>query len=123
MKLRSGFVSNSSSSSFMIYGIEVPVGVFEKTSGFSDNDEDTGDALYNFIEKFCNDYGLTFVSTEGDTYYVGLGEMWEESEGGGVRILDLDIENPIPNHNILIAAKELSIIRPELKIFYGTINH
>lgn len=68
MKIRSGFVSNSSSSSFCILGVEVDSDTFEKVDAIPYNERTT---------ETLN--GETSISYEGQ-YYVGYdpGKMKED---------------------------------------------
>lgn len=74
MKIRNGFVSNSSTSSFCIYGI------FEDDSFFSEKliekglltEDDDGEALLEAMEKIANDNSLT-LETIGDSSMTALG--------------------------------------------------
>jgi hypothetical protein len=81
MKLRIGFVSNSSSSSFAIYGLELDGEQLAKLLGVN-VDEDDYD-LYDLIhgEDGCDEKGtvgydlekagLSEYNIEGDVYYIG----------------------------------------------------
>lgn len=68
MKVRTGFVSNSSTSSFCIYGTKVDCGAIKER-----HEEEDFDA-YEYLESRASDLGLEFHSICGYHYYVG--ESW-----------------------------------------------
>jgi len=71
MKIRNGFVSNSSSSSFLIYGISEYTMPEKEQEDENDEDYDScddDDAIYELAGKA----GLEYHSIEGcDGYYIG----------------------------------------------------
>ena len=74
MKTRNGFVSNSSTSSFVIYGIKV--------EGFYDLEEMgiklDPDEQWEGLEQLCDDNNLEFIPDDEDGgFYIGL----DPSEG------------------------------------------
>jgi hypothetical protein len=78
MKIRTGFVSNSSSSSFLIYGIYGDSEELLKDSPrIEDEDEDEDgnnwDGLYDKLDALLNDTGLEchFVTYDDGSVYVG----------------------------------------------------
>jgi hypothetical protein len=78
-KVRAGFDSNSSSSSFLIYGTHIERGevqeLFEKLFPEEkiDDDEDEDD-VYEMIEKISEKVGIDYTSGYEDYY---LGESWD----------------------------------------------
>ena len=69
MKIRSGFVSNSSSSSFMIYGVYLEDSDIIKLLNLS---EDESDDMYETVEKALENSDLEFHSPYGDNgFYIG----------------------------------------------------
>ena len=74
MKLRNGFVSNSSTTSFTIFGISFDPGELGIDEDATNADgelilEDLDDELYNLIDNMNDD--LSIYSCYGETYYVG----------------------------------------------------
>lgn len=76
-KVRAGFVSNSSSSSFLIYGTHIERGevqeLFAKLFPDEKIDEDDDD-VYELIEKISEKVGINYTSGYEDYY---LGESWD----------------------------------------------
>jgi hypothetical protein len=80
MKIRTGFVSNSSTSSFCIYGICIEgtsaselATMFNLKHDFYDEDEDDEDSNYDVQEQInekCEKVGLCFNNVD-DTIYIG----------------------------------------------------
>lgn len=69
MKIRQGFVSNSSTTSFCIYGswVDVPRVVEDPNDEDSDYLED-----YEVLDDICSKHGLSYSSIDSN-YAVGLG--------------------------------------------------
>ena len=72
MKIRTGFVSNSSSSSFLIWGVRVDSGEFTKFSAETEDEEDEEnedpDALYNSVDENGD---LMRTAYDNDEVYCG----------------------------------------------------
>ena len=83
MKIRSGFVSNSSTSSFLIYGVAVESSKLKellderaKSSGAVEEDEDMESddehfCLSTILEKICDKVDFEFHFPTDDTWYIG----------------------------------------------------
>ena len=76
MKVRNGFVSNSSSSSFMIYGVcledeELRTRLAAPLTESEDDDEYYGDDVYELTEKLSEETGLEVHINEGYNW-IGL---------------------------------------------------
>lgn len=68
MKIRNGFVSNSSSSSFCICGIWIS----DYNVSFEDTDEDEPcESIPELVEKYGEECGITYSGSEGE-YGIGL---------------------------------------------------
>lgn len=72
MKIRNGFVSNSSSSSFCIYGAN---GTAEDFGIVEPKDEKEAEDFeaYEELDKKCSELGLEMYAPEGGDFYVGRG--------------------------------------------------
>ena len=80
MKIRNGFVSNSSSSSFMIFGIcfDSSTDVFKEAKIEHDEDNDDTDVM-TILENEITKRGLNLeVQYAGDSDYVYIGRSWDE---------------------------------------------
>ncbi len=91
MKYRSGFVSNSSSTSFCIYGTcfcdqEIYKKIAEKIGFKYDNNE--GIDLYELGDAICKKFGLTYSTGPGGDYlYIGrdLSSMKDDETFGAFK--------------------------------------
>ncbi len=75
MKIRQGFVSNSSTTSFCIYGARVSV-----PEVLEDPDDEDSDYIddYETVEKLCGENGLDYAEWDG-SFIVGL-KPWDMHE-------------------------------------------
>ena len=76
MKIRSGFVSNSSASSFLLYGVDNPdisamAEYLNSIEPDTYSEEDEGD----IIETFCKKFGLEYYNVDGEWT---IGKSWSD---------------------------------------------
>ena len=103
MKIRTGFVSNSSSSSFVLFGT--------KTSLPADKD------YHEFYEELDREH-LTFIDPESEDGIIYVGKMlhkWDECDGEIHEINAAGLEE-----QVLGKLERLGISCNKLKIFAGT---
>lgn len=87
MKIRSGYVSNSSSSSFCIYGATFDYAeLMEKVEKFFTEDEleELEDDPYLLEEKLCKKTDLAIFSSEGESFWIGKSwaDIGDDETGG-----------------------------------------
>ena len=127
MKTRHGFISNSSSSSFCLYGViateelynsikdKLPPGLIEETREeecLSDDEELTWDLILYQWYNTRKDCPFTFINDDGD-YYIGVGSLFENDEG--VESIEAD--------EITAMANFLELDDSEMKLYYGTVSN
>jgi hypothetical protein len=72
MKIRSGFVSNSSSSSFLIYGVSLEDSEIYEYLNITDEDQEAEDFDMYEVLEMADLNGMEFHHPEGyDSWYVG----------------------------------------------------
>jgi len=73
MKIRNGFVSNSSTSSFCIYGayIKDKEALVKRCQKILNEEEEEDVDFYGIVEEAAGKFGLGFWSISGESYYVG----------------------------------------------------
>ena len=92
MKIRNGFVSNSSSSSFILRGIEITKADFLEAIGKTEDElNEKYSGFYDYIEsklKLC-----TFPNDEDDYDVINIGEDLGSVDNGEVRAIKEFSEN------------------------------
>lgn len=114
MKTRLSFVANSSSSSFILFGIKIKdkdIEKFLEKLGFDlseyDNEEDKQDCIYiNLLDGEFDKDGLEYLDDDSTIYYGLILENTQEQLKYG----EVNIQK-------LIEVKEKL---PEAKLYYGT---
>jgi hypothetical protein len=106
MKIRSGFVSNSSTSSFVILGVKISENKFRKITGNID--------LYEPITKsYC---GLTVSDDGNGNILIGIGDKWSDTDtisDGSFSMRDIDkLKENLEKHGLMSAGK--------FGLYYGT---
>lgn len=114
MKIREGFVSNSSSSSFMLVGFRAPI---EK------DDEYIGDIIEKFNES--SDFKLDVVTDDDPMCFVGRMIFCVSDEDPYIEIQELDLswiesfKSQLEEYEDKIV--EMFGVEPDAKIFVGTV--
>jgi hypothetical protein len=95
LKIRNGFVSNSSSSSYCLYGVCWEIDTFKEFAGYIDNDDED---IYSFLDrKFGGMYSL-----QDDYIYVGYSPnamKMDETKGNFLERVKNNLINLLPGLN------------------------
>jgi hypothetical protein len=112
MKIRNGFVSNSSSSSFVIVGFKI-----------DKNAEDIEEMLEKLRNK-CPDLKKIDYLTDDGPYYVGMVLMDVSDEDGGFPPTEMPFEDFQKFRDTLLdnsdVIEEVLGSKPQISIWYGT---
>ena len=88
MKIRSGFVSNSSASSFCIYGTHIEDSLLEKIKKEINFNEEEDD-LYEALEEILLKHGIDlYRHSDGDIFYIGTSWKYVKDEETGKQFKD-----------------------------------
>lgn len=109
MKIRSGFVSNSSSTSFVLVGIEMPEDHQKRLESMDDP--------WEFIEKFTEDTGLDILFQD-EYKLIGKRIASASSDGESLPDKSLSVDNIVQKITELL--EKCGFKKPQLRIFTGT---
>jgi hypothetical protein len=114
MKIRQGFVSNSSSSSFLLYGLECDWEDIEKKLG--GNDEDTS---YEVAMEALERLGLD-THQDGDNLYIGrfFGFAYTDSVNK-TQIVEIPSEEDKRHLVLCLKRAGVKCKKEDLKLYYG----
>jgi hypothetical protein len=104
MKIRNGFVSNSSSSSFVVFGFKVS--------------EEEIIKLYGDIDAFYDEEEFD-TNSDGENYYIGQYDTLC-NEGGYIELEEYDYNQIPTSTKVKNAAQKFDKELTNLKIFVGT---
>lgn len=116
MKIRNGFVSNSSSSSFILTGYKVPSSKFDSVD--FDSLEDIDD-VYDLL----NEHDIEFKFDDStDTYYIICGEVLDMEEMSVIKLSSINTNEKLKTHADEFFKKyNINVSEDDLGVYGGTI--
>jgi len=124
MKIRNGFVSNSSSSSFVVLGYKIETSKFDKEKylknakiDFNENNVDEIDDT--FYETLYED---EHIISDGEGGYLYIGKVLAETGSDvGFEDIEIDVSDDKALKEIKAIGKEYGVSKNPIKIYVGTI--
>jgi len=124
MKTRAGFVSNSSTASFLIMGVQLNLSISELAKKirdrlFPDMKVDEGEAGGDIIDRFTEETPLSVVGWEGDPI-IGKLLIYSQDDDFSVKELELTMANLSKQAEETREVLTKLGITDEVKIYSGT---
>ncbi len=123
MKVRAGFVSNSSSSSFVVYGVELSESILKKIEDKLDEKHDLYDELYNLESSLKLKDVVFYSDTDFENDLIGISIADIHSDGDATKAKKSLVELDKQADKLIEKLKEkydIEINKDDFQIYAGT---